>query len=94
MMVIVEFRKTMFFADSLGDYDVLVIVDQLHEQCGEWSLPTTPAFTDAEIMAIGAWAEAGGILWVIVIRFRAPRLHSRRFGFELQYNFALREPDR
>ncbi len=53
-------------ASSLDDFDVLVISNALSaEKEFDWSLPTPPAFTDAEVAALEKWVGEGGRLMLI-----------------------------
>jgi hypothetical protein len=52
-------------AASLRDVNILVIANALAERNaeGDWTLPTPPAFTEAEAKALREWVEAGASLW-------------------------------
>ncbi|HLT40769.1 MAG TPA: hypothetical protein VK034_31045 [Enhygromyxa sp.] len=94
---VVEFLDTTFSAESLGPFDVLVVVNALHpSNVDRWELPTPSTFSPDEIAAVGAWVEAGGGLWLIADHHPFPGAAAAlagRFGFVLQNGFAFREPE-
>ncbi|TPW09451.1 MAG: hypothetical protein FD129_2204, partial [bacterium] len=55
-----------FSAEALGGIDILVIANALNRRNAEdWSLPTPPAFSAAEVEAVREWVRGGGSLLLI-----------------------------
>jgi hypothetical protein len=62
-----------FTAEYLSEGDILVIANALHEHnVADWSLPTLPAFTADEVVAVREWVEAGGALMLIADHMPMP----------------------
>ncbi len=87
--------SSLFTAESLKAVDVLVIANALNKvnapPKGDWTLPTPPAFTRAEIAAVKSWVENGGSLFLIVDHMPFPGAAgdlARAFGVEFINGFA------
>jgi hypothetical protein len=85
-----------FSSNSLNGVDVLVIANALNERnVKDWSLPTPSAFTKEEIIAVRAWVEKGGALFLIVDHMPFPGAAgdlARAFGMEFSNGFAVSKP--
>ncbi len=92
---LVEAGALPFSAASLHGVDVLVIANALNERNvspSDWRLPTPPAFTTAEILAVRVWVEGGGSLFLIADHMPFPGAAAAlaaTFGFELMNGFAI-----
>lgn len=86
-------NKAPFTPEGLKAYRVLVISNALNERnASEWSLPTPPAFTDAEVAAVKEWVNAGGSLLLISDHMPFPGAASTlaaAFGVRFSNGFAL-----
>lgn len=83
-----------FTATSLDGFDVLVIVNAMHEQSeADWApLPNHSAFTDAEIAVVERWVRDGGSLLLIADHMPlAGHAESLAAAFGIRFNngFAL-----
>jgi hypothetical protein len=88
-------RFTQTFGQSeLEKVDVLVISNALSaEKETDWSLPTPPAFTDAEVAAVEAWVREGGRLMLIADHMPFPGAAAnlaRAFGVVFYDSYAYR----
>lgn len=87
---------TAFTSDSLSAFKVLVISNALPAALVKnWGLPTTSAFTPAEIDALKAWVTGGGSL--LLIADHRPFAGSARdlasaFGFRFEDGVVERDP--
>jgi hypothetical protein len=83
-------------AESLNGVEVLVIANALNERnVKNWSLPTPSAFTPDEIVAVRAWVEKGGSLFLIVDHMPFPGAAgalAKAFGVEFSNGFAASKP--
>lgn len=90
----VQPSASTFTSESLGQCDVLVIANALHESNIEsWALPNPSAFSTDEITAVHTWVESGGALWLIADHMPfagAAQELAAAFGFEFANGFALR----
>ena len=87
-------NREPFSAASLEGVDVLVVSNALHERNagGDWTLPTPSAFTPEEVVAVRAWVEGGGALFLIADHMPfAGAAHelAAAFGFDLLNGFAM-----
>ncbi len=93
----VETNTVAFTAETLANFDILVIASALHERnVDDWSLPTPSAFTTEEIEALLTWVNAGGKLLLIVDHMPFPGAAAElaaAFDLEFSNGFALRSPD-
>lgn len=85
-----------FSADALRGASVLVIANALHARDAgagaTWSLPTPPAFTEAEIAAVRTWVESGGSLLLIADHMPmagAAEAMGKAFGLSWNNGFAM-----
>jgi hypothetical protein len=81
--------------DSLLEkYDVLVIVNALHDSnVGNWQNPCPSAFTKEEIVTIGRWIENGGSLLLVADHMPyggAVQDLAKLFGVKWSNSFAIR----
>ena len=83
-----------FRAEALAETDVLVISNALSaEKEFEWSLPTPPAFSEAEVQAVEEWVRGGGRLMLIADHMPFPGAAANlalRFGVVFHDGFAYR----
>lgn len=88
----VRSSRSAFASDALGQADILVIANALHESNkGSWILPTPSAFTDAELRAVRHWVEQGGRLLLIADHMPFPGAAAalgREFGFRFGNGYA------
>ena len=86
-------NTTPFTPQSLKTCRVLVISNALNERNRtDWTLPTPPAFTDAEVAAVKNWVHAGGSLLLISDHMPFPGAASTlaaAFGVRFSNGFAL-----
>ncbi len=83
---VVRASTEKFSAAALRDLRVLVIANALHPRnaTGNWTLPTPPAFTPAEVEAVAAWVREGGALLLIADHMPFPGAAAElaaAFGF-------------
>jgi len=80
-------------ATVLAPAAVLVIVNALaSDNDSEWELPTTPAFTTAEVEAVREWVDGGGALLLIADHMPFPGAAdalARALGIEFLNGFAI-----
>lgn len=85
--------KEKFDKESLEDVDILVIVNALNEiNYKNLALPTYPAFTKEEIIAIKNWVTNGGSLFLIADHMPYPGAASdlaTEFGFSFYNSFVM-----
>jgi hypothetical protein len=92
---VLEAKKALS-AGSLKDVHILVISNALAERNAkdDWTLPTPPAFTAAEAIALREWVEAGASLLLIADHMPFPGAVSnlaREFGVTFSNGFAVRK---
>ncbi len=90
---VVRAAAEKFSPTALRGLRVLVIANALHPRnaAGNWSLPTPPAFTPAEIDVMVAWVREGGALLLIVDHMPFPGANealAAAFGFSFSNGFA------
>lgn len=82
-----------FTVESLAEGDILVISNALAEEnVSDWSLPTEPAFADAEVQAVRDWVWSGGSLMLIADHMPMPGAAdslAAAFGLLFNNGFAL-----
>lgn len=82
-----------FSAQVLADVDILVIANALHASAeNDWSARPQSAFSEAEIIAVQQWVEAGGALLLIADHqpFPAAAAHlAHAFGFIFYNGYVL-----
>jgi hypothetical protein len=84
-----------FTETSLHKAKILVIANPLGDT-GEWKLPTRPAFTNDEVMAVEKWVNSGGRLFIIADHMPcsgAAANLAAAFGFNFINGFAFRKND-
>jgi len=88
----VEGFDALFDAESLADFDLLVISNAIAaENVDDWSLPNPSAFTEAEIAAVQEWVHGGGRLMLIADHMPMPGAAAdlaRVFGLLFHDGFA------
>lgn len=84
---------TPISALALRDVSVLVIANPLAaENVGRWSLPTPPAYAEAETRALRVWVEQGGSLLLIIDHMPFPGAAASlaaAFGFDFDNSHAV-----
>jgi len=82
-----------FTREALAEGDILVISNALAEKnVDDWSLPTDPAFDEAEVEAVRDWVSAGGSLMLIADHMPMPgaaEALAAAFGVLFNNGFAL-----
>ncbi|MCB2213259.1 DUF4159 domain-containing protein [bacterium] len=85
-----------FTAKSLQGVGILVIANAVSaENERQWTVPSYPAFTTAEIAAVRAWVEQGGALLLIADHMPfggAAQDLAAVFGFHFTNGFAYSDP--
>ncbi|QQR87498.1 MAG: DUF4350 domain-containing protein [Flavobacteriales bacterium] len=86
-------NEAPFTAEILSGMRILVIANALGND-GPWVLPTAPAFTKEEVVAVEKWVRGGGSLFLIADHMpfggAAARL-ARAFGFNWVNGYAMRD---
>jgi len=86
-------NRAPFTRESLAKAGVLVIANALHASNVEkWQLPTPPAFTQEENVAVEEWVKAGGGLLLIADHMPFPGAVAdlaRRFEITFSNGFAV-----
>lgn len=85
--------KPVLDKSVLEDCEVFVIANALHNSnVGNWTLPTSSAFTKKEIKEISAWVKQGGNLLLIADHMPyagAANDLAKQFGFTFLNGFAM-----
>lgn len=94
----VQGSKDKLTPDVLQGADLLVIANALSKEDseGDWVLPTESAIDSAEVVAVAAWVQQGGALFLIADHMPCPGAVSNlaaAFGFHLMNGFAFAGPD-
>ncbi|WP_276372260.1 hypothetical protein [Chryseolinea sp. H1M3-3] len=87
--------KEKFTLTFLRGTKILVIANALGDT-GEWKLPTRPAFTNEEVIAVEQWVKDGGCLFIIADHMPcagAAANLAEAFGFNFINGFAFRRSD-
>lgn len=90
---VVESNVKKFSADILDGYDILVIVNALHDSnVGNWQNPCPSAFTEEEIFAVVNFVKNGGSLLFVADHMPyggAAQDMGKAFGVEWSNGFAI-----
>lgn len=82
-----------FTREALAEAAILVISNALAEEdVSDWSLPTKPAFKEAEVEAVSGWVSDGGSLMLIADHMPMPgaaETLAGAFGILFNNGFAL-----
>lgn len=84
-----------FSEESLRSCEILVIANAVPDTLA-WVLPTRPAFTDEEAIALRSWVEKGGALFLIADHMPCPgaaRPIGKAFGINMYNGYALYRKD-
>jgi hypothetical protein len=91
---VVKRGQSAFTRAALDSVRILVVSNALSDSTAEWHLPTQPAFTAAEVLAVRDWVAAGGALLLIADHMPmagAADSLARAFGLHFIDGFAIDE---
>ncbi|HET9532102.1 MAG TPA: DUF4350 domain-containing protein, partial [Blastocatellia bacterium] len=92
---VVEASRAQFSKASLSRGKILVIANPLAERNRtDWTLPTPPAFSDEEVMAVRDWVKGGGSLFLIADHMPFPGAVENlasAFGIKFANGYAVDE---
>lgn len=91
---VVKRGRSAFTRAALDSARILVVSNALSDSTAQWHLPTQPAFTAAEVLAVRDWVAAGGSLLLVADHMPmagAADSLARAFGLHFMDGFAIDE---
>lgn len=88
--------KEKFTPRFLSTIKILVVANALPDDTSEWKLPSKPAFTKDEIIAVNTWVKQGGSLFLIADHMPfagAANDLALSFDFNFINGYAVRRDD-